>query len=365
MNRIRFLLPLTLLFLLAVPATAQRRTENVILVTLDGARTQEIFGGLDEDLYRKIYKNAEKRSVFRRFSAPDPAARRTKLMPFFWTKLMRDRGSVAGNRQLGSEALTTNNLLFSYPGYSEIVTGRARDEVIKSNDRNQNPFPSFLQFLQKKMRLGFHQVAVFASWEVFNEIVASDPKAFEINAGYEMYAATDPALKLLSDAQFQTPTPWDSVRGDFYTFRFAMSHLQRYRPRVLHIGLGETDDWAHDKNYDRMIDALRRTDSYLEELFRFIDSDPQYRGRTTVLITVDHGRGSTEKDWHGHGEDVPEARYIWMAFVSPGWSRRGEWTKSEPIYQNQVAATLTKALGFDYSEQDKEAGKPIGDLFER
>ena len=54
-----------------------------------------------------------------------------------------------------------------------------------------------------------------------------------------------------------------------------------------------------------------------------------------------------------------------MAFISPDWKLRGEWTKSPTIYQNQVAATLTKALGFDYSEQDKEAGKPIGLLFEK
>lgn len=353
-----------LLLTASLSVAGQTQTRNVILVTLDGARTQEIFGGLDRELYQKIYKNGSKRETYRTFDAPMPVQRREKLMPFFW-KLMRERGSIAGNRERGSRAETTNNLLFSYPGYSEIVTGRAHDDVIKSNDRIQNRFPSFLQFLQTKMKLGYNGVGVFASWNVFNEIVLTDPKAFEVNAGFEEYRPRIPSLKLLNQLQTEAPTPWDSVRHDFYTFSFAMHHLKTHRPRVLYIGLGETDDWAHDKNYDRMIDALRRTDSYLEKLFKFIDSDPQYRGKTTVLITVDHGRGSTEKDWYGHGEDVPEARNIWMAFISPDWKLRGEWTKSPTIYQNQVAATLTKALGFDYSEQDKEAGKPIGLLFEK
>lgn len=352
------------IFFLVAPVAAQRKSENVILITLDGARTEEIFGGIDIDLYPRIYRDAAQRATFKTYNAASPVQRREKLMPFFW-RLMRERGSIAGNRQRGSRAETTNDLLFSYPGYSEIVTGRARDEVIKSNDRVQNKFPSFLQFLQRKMKLGRNGVAVFASWNVFNEIVTSDPNAFLVNAGYEPYDSADPETSLLNTIQAEAPTPWDSVRHDYYTFRFALEHLRGYRPRVLHIGFGETDDWAHDKNYDRMIDALRRTDSYLRDLFAFIDSDLKYRGKTTVVITVDHGRGSTEKDWHSHGEDIPDARNIWMAFVSPDWRLRGEWTKAPTVYQDQIAATLTKALGFDYSEQDAEAGKPIGLLFEK
>ncbi|MBK8146818.1 MAG: phosphoglyceromutase [Acidobacteria bacterium] len=354
--------PIVLALMLLVfvcPAPARTKTENVIVVTLDGARIQEIFGGLDEQLYKKIYKNAESRLTFKQYSAPNATSRREKLMPFFWTRLMRDFGSIAGNRELGSEVKTTNNLLFSYPGYSEILTGRARD-VINSNDRIQNRFPSFLQFLQRKMRLNHDQVALFASWNVFNEIAATDKDAFEINAGYERF---DTGGKALSDAQFETPTPWDSVRHDFYTFRFAMSHLTKHSPRVLYIGLGETDDWAHDENYDRMIDALRRSDNYLKELWEFVGTDPRYKDKTSVIITVDHGRGKTENDWDKHGEDVPEARWIWMAFASPDSKLRGEWSKSDTIYQNQVAATVTKLLGFDYSEQDPSAGRPIDRIF--
>lgn len=360
---IKKILPPIIILIAAIGAAAQFKTRNVILVTLDGARHQEIFGGLDRELYTKIYKNGKDRDTFKRFDGAQPRQRREKLMPYFWGTLMRTRGSIAGNMSRASKVETTNNMLFSYPGYSEIVTGRAHDDVIRSNDRIQNTFPSFLQFLQRKMKLDKNGVAVFGSWNVFNEIVTTDPDAFVVNAGYETYETNDPETKLFNVLQSEAPTPWDSVRHDFYTFSFAMQHLKSHHPRVLYIALGETDDWAHDKNYDRVIDALHRTDSYLERLFRFIDSDPQYKGTTSVLITTDHGRGSTEKDWDSHGKDIPEARNIWMAFVSPDWNPRGEWSKST-IYQNQVAATLTNVLGYDYSEQDKEAGKRIGRLYE-
>jgi hypothetical protein len=361
----RTIISVTFCLFLCLNISAQRKTENVILITLDGTRHQEIFGGFDAELYRKIEKDAGQKEVFKTFNAPTAEQRREKLMPFFWQIWMRNHGSITGNRALKSEAKTTNNLLFSYPGYSEILTGEAHDDVIKSNKRIQNTFPSFLQFLQKKLKLNYNQVATFASWNVFNEIATSQPDAFQINAGYEKYESNLPEIQRLSREQFETPTPWDSVRHDYYTFRLAMNHLKQFRPRVLYLGLGETDDWAHDKRYDLMINALHRTDNYFSELWQFLESDAQYKGKTSIIITVDHGRGNTEKDWSDHGEDVPEARYIWMAFISPDTKMRGEWKNAETVYQNQIAATLCRFLGFDYAEQNPKAGKPIEKVFSK
>lgn len=260
---------------------------------------------------------------------------------------------------------TTNKLRFSYPGYSEILTGQAHDDVIKSNGFGQNPYPSVLDFLQKKLKLNSEQTADFSSWDVFKRIATSKPGAFVVNAGYEPYESTDPAINALSRTQFQTLSPWPSVRHDYYTFKLALAHMKAFHPRVLHIGLGETDDWSHDKNYERVLDALALNDGYFRELWNFIEGDPVYHGNTSIIITTDHGRGNSTKDWHDHGEDVPEAQNIWMAFVSPDSALRGEWRNSEPIYQNQAAATLCKFLDLDYSEQNPQAGRPVAKLFAR
>lgn len=341
---------------------AQRKTENVILITLDGARYKEIFGGLDIELYKKIDKDAEKKEVYKTYAAETARERREKLMPFFWQIWVKNYGSIAGNRELKSEAKTTNNLLFSYPGYSEMLTGEARDDVITSNDRIQNKFPSFLQFLQNKLKLDSNQTAVFSSWIVTNEIASSKPDAFLINAGVEAYQSDDLQIQALSAAQFETPTTVSTERHDYYTFRFAMAHLKKYRPRVMYISFGETDLWAHNKRYDLVLRTLRRTDGFFKELWQFLESDKQYKGKTSIIVTVDHGRGLTENDWHSHGKDIPEARYIWMAFISPDTNLRGEWKDSKTIYQNQIAATLSKYLGFDYPEQNPNAGKPISEV---
>ncbi|MCW5971285.1 MAG: hypothetical protein KIT57_22490 [Blastocatellales bacterium] len=355
------LLLTVLLFVFAAPALAQGRTENVILITLDGARTEELFGGLDLEILRAITKEGpvQDTALYKKYWAETPEARREKIMPFFWGTLMKQHGSIAGNRRLGSTAEITNGHRFSYPGYSEILTGEARDDVINSNDRRRNPSPSVLQFLKRKLNLDSRQVAAFASWDVMNWIVESEAGAITSNAGYQAYEHPDPEIQALSRLQFETPTPWDSVRHDLYTFRFALAHLKTYQPRAMFLSLGETDDWAHDGRYDRVLQALERTDNYLRELWTFLQGSDRYRDKTTILISVDHGRGDTAGQWTGHGRRIEGAKYIWIAVISPESSQRGEWKQTATVYQNQIAATLCRVLGLDYSEHNPRAGKPI------
>ncbi len=101
---------------------ASFKTRNVILITLDGARTQEIFGGLDDEIFRaelaKEKKTPEQSDVYKRFAGATPEERRQKLMPFFWGTWMAQHGSIGGNRARNSTVQLTNTHRFSYPGYN-------------------------------------------------------------------------------------------------------------------------------------------------------------------------------------------------------------------------------------------------------
>lgn len=354
---------LLLLSVLAIGAPiAQSSRQNIILITLDGARTEEVFGGLDVGVLRSTLgdkQRVEDSPVYKRFWASDPVARREKLMPFFWGTLMRAHGSIAGNAALGSRVGLANRLWFSYPGYSEMLVGRARDDVIKSNDAVQNPSRTVLQFLRQQLAAPPEGVAVFASWSVFNAIAESHAGDITVNAGFEAYDHPDLAVQALSRLQFETPTPWDTVRHDVYTARLAMAHLARYKPRVLYLALGETDDWAHDGRYDRVLETFARTDEILKTLWMWLESQAEYRGRTSVLITTDHGRGRGAQDWRSHGVKYAGSEATWMAFVSPSAARRGEWRAHAPIEADQVAATLVQWMGIDWRAFDPQAAPPI------
>jgi hypothetical protein len=150
-----------------------------------------------------------------------------------------------------------------------------------------------------------------------------------------------------------------------YTFRLALAHLEKYRPRVLYLALGETDDWAHDQRYDRVLQTLERTDAWFKELWTWLQNAPQYRDNTAILITVDHGRGRTASDWGRHGKDIDGAEETWAAFIGPDWPRRGEWEGGPALRTNQFAATLAKAAGVDLRQDIPDAGAPIHELWTR
>ena len=359
---------IVVLFLLFAGQTnAQHKTENVILITLDGVRPKEMFGGLDVDIVKAATKRGavEKTPLYKKYWAATSEERRAKIMPFFWDVLMKQNGSIAGNQTIASLVQITNKHRFSYPGYSEILTGEAHDDVIKSNNNIRNPYPSVLEFLKRKLRLNKNQVAAFASWDTIGWIAEHKQGTITTNAGYEIYKTADRDASLLSKMQFEAVSPWDSARNDAFTFRLAMSHLKTYHPRVLYISFDGTDDWAHDNRYDRVLQTLTLTDGYLRELWNYLQSLKQYKDKTTILITTDHGRGLTPTDWPDHGDDVEGAQYIWLATISPDSSLRGEWRNTGTIYQNQIAATLARFLNLDYSEQNPEAGKAIEQLFRK
>jgi len=339
-----------------------RRSENVVLVTLDGLRWQEVFTGLNEEILRStVPKTSDVKSlpVYRDFGGPTPEERRQKLLPFLWRTLAVEHGFLAGDRGASSAMSVTNRHWFSYPGYSEILTGEAHDDVIKTNDAIRNPFSSVLEAAVRRLRLQPSQVATFASWGVFSAIVEHETGATTVNAGIVRYPSDAAHLQTLNDLQFEALPPWDNVRHDAFTFQFAHDYLKRQHPRVLYIAFDETDDWAHSGKYDQALTAAHRIDGYLSQVWTTLQSDPQYRGKTTLIVTTDHGRGRTPADWQKHGKDTPGSDEIWIAIASPDGARRGVWRNAPALYQNQIAATIAAAAGFDYRDVNPRAGVPI------
>ncbi len=131
--------------------------------------------------------------------------------------------------------------------------------------------------------------------------------------------------------------------------------------------LGETDDWSHDHRYDRVLQTLALTDAWFKELWTWLQSQDDYRDKTTILITTDHGRGNTPADWHTHGEKVEGAQYTWLAAIGPDFAPRGEWRDAPTAHTNQVAATMATVLGVgaDFAKANPNAGKPIDLLLKR
>jgi hypothetical protein len=333
-----------LLGALHAPLAAQQ-TQNVVIVTLDGLRWQELFTGVDSVLVHDLKFTPLQTGAKDEFWTTSPIERRRRLMPFFWDSLA-PRGVVLGDRNAGSLVDITNVHRFSYPGYNEILAGFADDERINSNNKVPNPNQTVLEFLNRQPALR-GKVAAFTSWDVFPSIINEERSGVPVSGGPEKTTGDiTPREQFLNSLLQQLPNPWGGIRHDALTHQYALEYLRRARPRVLYIGFDETDDFAHEKKYGAYVRAARRTDDMIRELWQWVQTTDGYRNATTLIITTDHGRGFGEA-FSNHSREVDGAQHIWMTVIGPGiapaMSMKGQF------YQNQIARTAATLLGFDYN----------------
>ncbi len=342
----------------------QRKTENVILITLDGMRWQEVFAGAEKRLMLNKKFVGDTNALRKMFWHESVEKRRATLMPFFW-QVIATQGQLYGNRALDSKVNTANKMWFSYPGYNEILTGFADDVKIISNDKINNPNKNVLEFIQAQK--GFaNRVAAFTSWETFLHIINSDRNKIPVNAGVMKATGNlSDREKLLNDISFQLPNDEGNTRLDGITFQYALEYLKRNQPRVLFISFDETDHYAHEGEYDRYLKSARYTDNMIGYLWKWIQTDLNYKDKTTLIITTDHGRGNiNEDDWKHHGAKMHNADEIWFAFIGPDTPPLGEIKNSNQLYQNQIACTLSTLLGLEYKGEQK-AGDIISSVIKK
>ncbi len=324
-----------------------RQTQNVILITLDGVRWQEVFAGADSTLLFDRLYSPDTASAKKQFWAPTPEERRQRLMPFLWNTVAR-QGQLYGNRLKASKVNVSNPYWFSYPGYNEILSGYA-DERINSNDKKNNPNTTVLEFLNQQS--GFQgKVAVFSSWEVIEATVNEERSKIYANSALEpIQPASGPVDSLLNEMMTGLRSDFAGVRPDGLTYYAAKHYLRQHRPRVLFVSFDETDDLAHAGRYADHLRMLQRIDGLIGDLWQTLQQLPQYRGKTSLLITTDHGRGHTPKArWKDHGTKTPDSYQIWLAALGPDTPATGEQVGGEVLFQNQIAATLAQWLGYEF-----------------
>ena len=347
---------------------AATRGNNVILITVDGLRNEELFGGIDERVLKNpensgIEYESESARVRAAYTGSSPELSRSSLMPFIWTELVPN-GVLLGNESKGGGVRVTNKELFSAPGYIEILTGEPHHDVV-SNDLIRYPYPSFMEYAKDGLGLGYTDVATIGSWEGFATLSSSRPDLFFTNTGFEEVKseyATE-RMRWLGEIQHDIISLWPEGRSDAVTFGMSVEYLQEFKPRVLYIAFGETDDWAHQRRYDRYLDYIHVFDSYLKRLWTLLQSMDEYRDNTTLIITTDHGRPHDPKEWVEHGAGMAGSEAIWIAIIGPGVPHLGEVAPSIPVTQSDIAATALKVLGLDYRQFNPRMGPPIHAAF--
>jgi hypothetical protein len=313
-----------LLLFSATPAIAAK-TKNVVLIVSDGLRWQEIFTGADATLLNDKDGGSwlAEPELRKRYWRQDVNARRELLFPFLWGTVAK-KGQIFGNQAKGSVAHVTNGMAFSYPGYNEMSTGYPND-AIDTNDFGPNPNATVFEWLNKFDDFR-GRVAIYGTWNVYDNIFNKSRSGLVMQTGWTLppKAHETPREALLREL-YDTTTRFDEEDvGNSFLQVSLLDYVQSAHPRVLFVGYGETDNWAHQGRYDLVLDSAHRFDHFVKQLWETMQAMPEYRDNTTFIITTDHGRGSGLTEWKEHGVKEKGSENIWIAVLGPDTAPRGE-----------------------------------------
>lgn len=136
--------------------------------------------------------------------------------------------------------------------------------------------------------------------------------------------------------------------------------MRELAPSLLWITLHDIDI-AHSGAYSLYIDGIRRSDRLCAEIWKTIQDEPEYAGKTTMFILPDFGRDS-DMDAGGNGfqhhrTGDPLSRTTWMMVMGPG-VRQGA-VVDRRIESVDLTPTLGSLLGFP---AQLAQGKPLPEI---
>ena len=137
--------------------------------------------------------------------------------------------------------------------------------------------------------------------------------------------------------------------------------MRQFAPSLLWITLHDIDI-AHAGTFSLYVDAIRRTDRLCAEIWKMIQSEPEYAGRTSLFVLPDFGRDSDEtpggNGFQHHRTGDARSRTTWMLALGP--DIRDNLLVDRPIDSMDLVPTLGSYFGF--SPQFAQ-GRSVAELF--
>jgi len=133
--------------------------------------------------------------------------------------------------------------------------------------------------------------------------------------------------------------------GDELTFFMTREVMRRFSPQVLVVALSDVEA-AHFGTFSLHVAGIRTADRIIHQLWQEIDANPEYRGKTTLVVLPEFGRdpdGSSTNGFFNHRADDDSTRDTWMMVLGSAVDR--PTVIERPIRHVDVCPTLTNLLG--------------------
>lgn len=318
---------------------------RIVLVTIDGVRAEDVFDGADPALRPGTHVES--------YLKPEAVMPRTH-------RLVETRGVALGADRPGCGVVrTASGANVSLPGYLEIFTGRKTR--CRDNHCARTELPTVLD---EAAEAGLSPVASIGSWEILDRAASRTGAPVLVSEGSQRWPGERPLVpteleELVAAGEKVEAYPGGGrYRPDSSTTAIALEYLRSGAPPVLHVGLGDPDEYGHRNDYRSYLGAIAAADAFIGTIADTLDTMGELGARTTVIVTTDHGRN---QDFQHHGAfSLTSGRTFVIAFGARVRSR-GVVCPSRDVTLADIAPTIRVLVGLR-PDASPDSGRPIEEI---
>ncbi|MFT5779816.1 MAG: membrane-anchored protein YejM (alkaline phosphatase superfamily), partial [Crocinitomicaceae bacterium] len=246
------------------------QTENVIILIIDGPRMSETFGDPSHQYIPHLYED------------------------------LKPQGVLFTNFK--NNGVTTTN-----SGHTAICTGVYQS--VKNNGSELPKQPTIFQYYLKSSAKSKDKAWVLASKGKLNVLANSSHKDW-----FNSYMPSHYCGPNGNGAEYT---------GDINTWNKAIEVMDEDQPNLMLINLLEVDTRAHAGQWENYLKAIVKTDDYANRLWLYLQENEHYKGKTTLIITNDHGRHLDDRrtGYREHGDGCDGCRSIYMLGLGPDFDK--------------------------------------------
>jgi len=153
---------------------------------------------------------------------------------------------------------------------------------------------------------------------------------------------------------------FSGYREDTTTLRRIKEILTNEHPRIVMINFKQPDAAGHSANWNNYLQGIADTDSYLGELWDYLQNNGFYKDNTTLFVTNDHGRHPDGwlDGYVSHGDGCDGCRHINLLTIGPDF--KTNFIDPTRYSQVDICATAAELMGLDMPHS---SGKVMTTLF--
>ena len=284
------------------------KTENVIIIVVDGARYTETWGDLTHENIPMLSANMSKEGII-------------------------------------NTNFYTNGPTWTISGHTAITTGFYQE--INNSGEELPAYPSVFQSWIKT-----HNENSLNAW-----IITSKDKLEILSNCQEPTWAE----KYRPSTNCGINGIGTGYRHDTITQAVVKEVMSNNQINLMLINYREPDYSAHQNNWDAYIQGIKLTDSLVYNMWQFIQTNEYYKDKTTLFVTNDHGRHSDNiaDGFVSHGDNCEGCTHLFFFASGPDFKKNVVFDNKRNL--TDITATVGEILNTDIPFGD---GEIMTELFE-